>query len=158
MRKAKAKTKALKKKSSPKTRRKLEIDSTLKARLEAEFAQAVRSAKAYADDPLRLRGLFQDAAEAAISLPMDSFGDTWPYFQTMLRLIRAYYRGEYHEVTESTLVILIAAVIYVVSPLDVIPDAIPAIGFLDDATVVALALQRARQDLDDFMLWEITAS
>ena len=51
---AKAKTKALKKKSSPKTRRKLEIDSTLKARLEAEFAQAVRSAKTYADDPLRL--------------------------------------------------------------------------------------------------------
>jgi len=76
----------------------------------------------------------------------------------MLRLIHAYYRGEYHEVTESTLVILIAAVIYVVSPLDVIPDAIPAIGFLDDATVVALAVQRTRQDLDDFMLWEITAS
>ena len=158
MRKANAKTKALKKKSLPKTRRKLEIDSTLKARLEAEFAQAVRSAKAYVDDPLRLRGLFEDAAEAATSLPADSFGDTWPYFQTMLRLIRAYYRGEYHEVTESTLVILIAAVIYVVSPLDVIPDAIPAIGFLDDATVVALAVQRARQDLDDFMLWEISAS
>jgi len=158
VKKAKAKTKVLKRKSSPKTRRKLEIDSTLKARLEAEFARAIRSAKAYADDPLQLRGLFEDAAEAATSLPTDSFGDIWPYFQTMLRLIRAYYRGEYHEVTESTLVILIAAVIYVVSPLDVIPDAIPAIGFLDDATVVALAVQRARQDLDDFMLWEISAS
>ena len=153
----KAKTKAPKKKSAPKTRRKLEVDSRLKARLEAEFARAVRSAKAYVDDPLRLRDLFQDAAKAARSLPTDSFGDAWPYFQTMLRLIRAYYRGEYHEVTESTLVIIIAAVIYVVSPLDVIPDAIPAIGFLDDATVVALALQRTRQDLDDFMAWETTA-
>src|SRR5207248_11034456 len=158
MRKAKAKTKARRKKSSPKTRRKLEIGSALTGRLEAEFGRAIRSAKAYAEDPLRLRGLFQDAAETATSLPRNSFGDTWPYFQTMLRLIRAYYRGEYHEVTESTLVILIAAVIYVVSPLDVIPDAIPAIGFLDDATVVALAVQRTRQDLDDFMLWEITAS
>jgi uncharacterized membrane protein YkvA (DUF1232 family) len=158
MRKAKAKTKAPKKKSASKTRRKLELDSRLKARLEAEFAQAVRSAKAYVNDPLRLRDLFQDAAKAARSLPTESFGDAWPYFQTMLRLIRAYYRGEYHEVTESTLVIIIAAVIYVVTPLDVIPDAIPAIGFLDDATVVALALQRTRQDLDDFMLWEITAS
>src|SRR5207248_3690700 len=120
----------LKKNSLPNTRRKLEIHSTLKARLEAEFAQAVRSAKAYADDPLRLRDLFQDAAKTSMSLPTDSFGDTWPYFQTMLRLIRAYYRGEYHEVTESTLVTLIAAVIYVVSPFDVIPDAIPVIGFL----------------------------
>jgi uncharacterized membrane protein YkvA (DUF1232 family) len=158
MRKAKAKSKAPNKKSAPKTRRKLQVDSTLKARLEAEFARAVRSAKAYVDDPLRLRDLFQDAAKTSMSLPTDSFGDTWPYFQTMLRLIRAYYRGEYHEVRESALVMLIAAVIYVISPLDVIPDAIPAIGFLDDATVVALAVQRARQDLDDFMLWEITAS
>ena len=158
MKKAKAKTKLPKKKSAPKTKPKPAVDPTLETRLEAEFAQAVRRAKAYVDDPLRLRDLFQDAAKAATLLPREPFGETLPYFQTMLRLIRAYYRGEYHEVTESTLVILIAAVIYVVSPLDVIPDAIPAIGFLDDATVVALAVQRARQDLDDFMLWEITAS
>src|SRR5207253_8340069 len=98
MRKAKAKTKALNKKSAPETRRKLEVDSRLKARLEAEFAQAVRSAKAYVDDPLRLRVLFQDAARSATSLPTDSCGDTWPYFQTRLRLIRASYRGECHEV------------------------------------------------------------
>src|SRR5438477_12696959 len=143
MRKAKAKTKALKKKSSPKTRRKLEIDSTLKARLEAEFAQAVRSAKAYADDPLRLRDLFQDAAKTSMSLPTDSFGDTWPYFQTMLRLIRAYYRGEYHEVTENTLVTRIAAVIYLVRRLDSIPDPITSRGVLDAAPLGALAAQRA---------------
>ena len=158
MKKAKAKTKLPKKKSTPKTKPKPAVDPTLETRIEAEFAQAVRSARAYVDDPLRLRDLFQDAAQAARSLPTEPFGETWPYFQTMLRLIRAYYRGEYHEVTESTLVILVAAVIYVVSPLDVIPDAIPAIGFLDDATVVALAVQRTRQDLYDFMLWEITAS
>jgi uncharacterized membrane protein YkvA (DUF1232 family) len=74
----------------------------------------------------------------------------------MLRLIRAYYRGDYRVVSESTLVVIIAAVIYVVSPLDVIPDAIPGIGFLDDATVLSLALQRTRNDLDDFMSWELT--
>jgi uncharacterized membrane protein YkvA (DUF1232 family) len=158
MRKPKAKTKAAKRKPAPKPKRKLEADPTLESRLEAEFAQAVRSATAFADNPLRLRDLFQDAAKAAAAMPTDSFGDTWPYFQTMLRLIRAYYRGEYHEVAQSTLVIIIAAIIYVVSPLDVIPDAIPAIGFLDDATVVALAVQRTRQELDAFMTWEIMAS
>jgi uncharacterized membrane protein YkvA (DUF1232 family) len=72
----------------------------------------------------------------------------------MLRLIRAYYRNDYRAVPETSLVVIIAAIIYVVSPLDVIPDAIPAIGFLDDATILALALQRTRKDLDDFMIWE----
>jgi uncharacterized membrane protein YkvA (DUF1232 family) len=47
-----------------------------------------------------------------------------------------------------------ASIIYVVNPLDVIPDALPALGFLDDATVLALAVRRSRQTLDDFMPWE----
>ena len=36
--------------------------------------------------------------------------------------------------------------------------AIYALGFLDDATVLALAVRRSRQTLDDFMTWETAAS
>ena len=75
----------------------------------------------------------------------------------MLRLIRAYSEGKYCDLPESTLVVIIAAIIYVVNPLDVIPDALPALGYLDDATVIALAVRRSRQALDDFMSWETTA-
>ena len=86
-------------------------------------------------------------------MPREPFQETWPYFQAMLRLIRAYSQGDYRDVHESTLVVIIAAIIYVVNPLDVIPDVLPARGFLDDATVLALAERRARQTLDDFMSW-----
>ena len=130
----------------------------LKERLEAEFAQAVKSAKTYVGNPQRLQSLFQEAAKQAASMPKDPFAETWPYFQAMLRLIRAYSEGKYRDVPESTLVVIIAAIIYVVNPLDVIPDALPALGFLDDATVLALAVRRARQALDDFMTWETAAS
>ena len=91
------------------------------------------------------------------SRPKEPFAETWPYFQAMLRLIRAYSNGDYREVPESTLVVIIAAIIYIVNPLDVIPDALPALGFLDDATVLALAVRRSRQTLDDFMTWETTS-
>jgi uncharacterized membrane protein YkvA (DUF1232 family) len=155
MKKAKAKKRSAKR--TPKTKTKADATASLKARLEAEFAQAVWNAKAYVNDPPRLRALFEEATKQAISLPKDSFKDTWPYFQTMLRLIRAYYRGDYRAVTESTLVVIIAAIIYVVSPLDVIPDAIPALGFLDDATVLALAVKRTREELNAFMMWETTS-
>ena len=159
MKKAKTKKRvAPKKTAQSKPKPKPDTDASLKARLEAEFAQAVWDAKAYVSEPNRLRTLFEDASKQALTLPKSAFKDTWPYFQTMLRLIRAYYRGEYRAINETTLVIVIAAVIYVISPLDAIPDAIPALGFLDDATVVALALQRTRSDLDEFMMWEITAS
>jgi uncharacterized membrane protein YkvA (DUF1232 family) len=150
MTKAKLKKTNWKKKSPAKTR---DIP-VLKQRLEAEFAQAVKSAKSYVENPEQLESLFQDAAKRAASMPREPFQETWPYFEAMLRLIRAYSRGDYRDVPESTLVVIIAAIIYVVNPLDVIPDALPALGFLDDATVLALAVRRTRQTLDEFMTWE----
>jgi uncharacterized membrane protein YkvA (DUF1232 family) len=155
MKKAKAKKRT--ERRTPKPRTKTDTSVSLQSRLDAAFAQAVWNAKSYVSDPQRLRGLFEEASKQAASLPKNSFQDTWPYLQTMLRLIRAYYRGDYRAVPDSTLVVVIAAIIYVVSPLDIIPDAIPAIGFLDDATILALALKRTKQDLDDFMIWETTA-
>ena len=154
MRKAKTKTRSRKRKPPVKTKE--DRSPALKERLEAEFAQAMKSAKSYVEDPQRMRALFQEAAKEAASLPRDPFKETWPYFQTMLRLIRAYYQGDYRNIADSTLVVIIAAIIYVVNPLDLIPDAIPALGFLDDATVLALAVRRTRQTLDDFMAWETT--
>jgi uncharacterized membrane protein YkvA (DUF1232 family) len=155
MRKPKTKLGSRKKKTSAKAKEK--PSPVLKERLEAEFAQAVISAKAYVENPQRLRPLFEEAAKQAASMPKEPFHETWPYFQAMLRLIRAYSQGNYRDVPESTLVVIIAAIVYVVNPLDVIPDALPALGYLDDATVLALAVRRARQALDDFMTWETAA-
>ncbi len=156
MRKSKTKTGSRKKKPVVKTK---EIQGpVLKERLKAEFARAVKSAKSYVENPQRLQSLFDEAAKQAATMPKEPFQETRPYFQAMLRLIRAYSQGAYRDVPENTMVVIIAAIIYVVNPLDVIPDALPALGFLDDATVLALAVRRARQALDNFMTWETTAS
>ena len=153
MRKKKAKLRERKKKPATKANQ----AAILKERFEAEFAQAVKTAHAYVENPERLQALFDDAAKEAATMPKEPFAEMWPYFQAMLRLIRAYSRGQYCDVTDDTLVVLIAAIIYAVNPLDVIPDALPALGYLDDATVIALAVRRSRQALDDFMTWETTA-
>src|SRR5229473_1659638 len=156
MRKSKSKIGARKKKAPQKAKEK--PSPVLKERLEAEFAKAVITAKSYVENPQRLQPLFEEAAKQAASMPKGPFQETWPYFQAMLRLIRAYSQGAYRDVPENTMVVIIAAIIYVVNPLDVISDALPALGFLDDATVLALAVRRARQALDNFMTWETTAS
>jgi len=126
----------------------------LKARLDAEFSAAVASAKTYVESPRRLRALFDEAVKEAASMPRGPFGENWPYFHAMLRLIRCYADGDYRAIPESTLVVIVAAIIFVVNPLDVIPDALPVLGYLDDATVISLAVKRSRDALDDFMSWE----
>ena len=118
------------------------------------FARAILDAKSYAADPDLLRALFDEAAKKAASISREPFKDNWAYVQAMLRLIRAYYRAEYRIVSQDALLSIIAAISYFVDPFDLIPDEIPFLGFLDDATVIAFAVGRTRQSLDDFMTWE----
>ena len=121
------------------------------------FGHALELAKSFAKDPEALRALFREAVRKTKSIPKEPFKDLWGYFQTMLRLIRAYYRGEYRDVRLMNLVIIIGAIIYVLDPWDLIPDWIPVLGFADDATILAFAVQKTRETLDGFTTWETTA-
>lgn len=49
---------------------------------------------------------------------------------------------------------LLATAVYVVSPLDFLPDAIPFIGQIDDVLLVALILQRFMNSIDRHILYE----
>ena len=62
-------------------------------------------------------------------------------------------RGHFR-LSPATLLTLLAAVAYVVAPIDAIPDVLPVIGFTDDAAVVAFVCQKFKKDLDRFQEWE----
>ena len=118
------------------------------------FQKAAAKANSYLRDPKRLRKLVEDAVEKINVIPHGPFADTWPYLMAMIRLIRAYHHREYRDILSQNLLIVVAAIIYFVSPFDVIPDWVPVLGHIDDSFVVALALSSVRPDLDTFMAWE----
>ena len=118
------------------------------------FRRAASDAEAYVGDPKRLRKLIEDAVGKINVIPRGPFGETWPYLLAMVRVVRDYQRAEYRDIAAAKLLIIIAAIIYFVSPFDVIPDWIPVLGHIDDAFVVSLALKSVRRDLDTFMAWE----
>lgn len=68
-------------------------------------------------------------------------------------LVKAYWNGEYREVPWATIAGLVGCLVYVISPIDLVPDFIPVAGFLDDATVVGLALHAFHTDLKTFSEW-----
>jgi uncharacterized membrane protein YkvA (DUF1232 family) len=118
------------------------------------FARALSEAKLCVAGSGGLRSLFEQAARKAASLPRQPFKENWAYVQTMLRLVRAYERGEYQQISNDTLIWIVAGLNYLVDPFDLIPDKTPFLGFVDDATVVEFVADKARQALDDFMIWE----
>jgi len=78
----------------------------------------------------------------------------WDDMQTSVRLVRAWGRREYRGVGRGTLVLMVGALLYFVSPIDAIIDAIPVLGFLDDAAVLAWVLGQVRAELYAFRDWE----
>jgi uncharacterized membrane protein YkvA (DUF1232 family) len=121
------------------------------------FARAISEAKLRVIGSGGLRSLFEQAAKKAASLPKEPFKENWAYLQTMLRLVRAYERGEFQQVSNDALMWIVAGLNYLVDPFDLIPDKTPFLGFVDDATVIEFVAAKTRQTLDDFMTWETTA-
>ena len=120
----------------------------------AAFRRATAEAESYANDPERLAKLLLVAREKINHVPRGPFAETWPYLMAMIRLIRSYHQGEYRDIPSENLHIIIAAILYFISPFDVIPDSVPIFGHLDDALVVRLAVKSIGADLDTFMAWE----
>jgi uncharacterized membrane protein YkvA (DUF1232 family) len=120
----------------------------------AAFRKATAEAESYVKDPERLRKLAGDAREKINHIPRGPFAETWPYLMAMIRLIRAFHQLEYRDIPAQNLHVIVAAIIYFVSPFDVIPDSVPILGNIDDAFVVRLAMKSVSADLDAFMAWE----
>jgi uncharacterized membrane protein YkvA (DUF1232 family) len=122
------------------------------------FRKAVSEAAEYAKNPKRLKQLFEEGSRKAREVPKGAFYERWAYLMAMLRLIRAYYRAEYRDISRQHFVIIVATVLYFLTPADVISDWLPVTGFVDDALVVSVALGAVRDDLDSFMGWETLQS
>ena len=80
----------------------------------------------------------------------------WRDVTALIRMIRAYKNKRYRKVPMRTIIAALAAVIYFLDPFDLIPDAIPMIGYIDDAAVVGLVMSMIRNDLEAFQEWEGT--
>src|SRR5205807_9941796 len=113
------------------------------------FARALIDAKACLNDSETLLALFNDAAKKAAAVPREPFKEYWPYLQTMLRLIRAYHRGEYDQVPGNALLWIVAALNYLIDPFDLVPDAMPVLGFVDDAAVMEFVVDKSRLWMED---------
>ncbi len=60
---------------------------------------------------------------------------------------------EYIEILTGTIIAILCALIYFLSPIDAIIDAIPGIGYFDDSIVVLLCLKLVKSDINEYVNW-----
>ena len=74
----------------------------------------------------------------------------WEDIKTSFALIRDWFNGSYDKVPARMIVSLAGALIYLVSPLDLIPDWVPMAGLVDDAAMLAFVFQLSKVDLNAY--------
>jgi uncharacterized membrane protein YkvA (DUF1232 family) len=68
------------------------------------------------------------------------------YFQ----MLGDVFTGKYKKVPVGTIAAIVGTLLYVLSPIDLIPDFIPVVGYLDDAAMLAVCLNFTRFDVEEY--------
>ena len=120
------------------------------------FTSALRHATSIVGKPSRLLSLLPQLA-------MKLKGTNWKNlnaaaakekFFVLGRLVRAYALGEYKDIPWKTILLIVAAIIYFVNPLDLVPDIIPLTGLTDDFAVLLWVYNSVSNEIDKFLSWE----
>ncbi|MEH7096250.1 YkvA family protein [Neobacillus vireti] len=123
--------------------------------IEKEHNKYIHNAKEYLANPKKIKDLLHKVIEKATDRK-GYLGDAWDKLQLFVDLVKAYSKGEYKNVQPSTIVTIIGALLYFVSPIDLVPDFIIGLGLFDDAAVIGLTLKKLAKELDQFKQWKST--
>ena len=106
----------------------------------------LNKAKLYAFNPLKLKNLLLQLSSCMSRKGLLKIKDN-------LILIRDYLSdiatGKYKDYNGKKLILIVAAMLYVVTPFDLLPDFIPP-GWIDDISIVAWAIKEASEELEKY--------
>ena len=74
--------------------------------------------------------------------------------QLMVDMIGDYINGSYKNIPWKSIASIAGSLIYLLLPIDVVPDLLPIIGLLDDAFIIGLCIKSFSSDLENYSSWK----
>ncbi len=72
---------------------------------------------------------------------------------TLSAMVKDYASGKYREVPEKSILAATVALLYILNPLDLIPDLVPGLGLVDDAAVLTMVVKAIQSDVQNYRSW-----
>lgn len=115
-----------------------------------------KKAKETLSENEKVKGLISEVKDKVEEINSDSDERTTFIYQlqVIIRMVRAHINGSYRAFSATTILTLVFALVYFITPIDLIPDFIPALGLTDDISLVYFVFKSLADDIAKFRVWE----
>ena len=124
----------------------------LKKQAEGILEGSKEKAAAFLEDGGKMDELLEKVEDKLATVP--KAGVYLAEVPRMIALLKDYIQKDYTDAPKKSLIFIVAALLYLVNPKDIIPDKYIGIGLLDDAAVVAACIALTKKDLDAYDAWK----
>ena len=117
------------------------------------FRRFLVQAKEVVASPTGMQRVVKQSTQKMLRRGSEGLATAQAQLSLMIELVSAYVKGDYREVAGSTLISVVAALLYFIAPLDALPDFLFGWGLLDDAAVISYVSNQLRKELEAFKKW-----
>jgi uncharacterized membrane protein YkvA (DUF1232 family) len=95
-----------------------------------------------------------DTFEEKLKKIPDALARLLKQVKLLFEMIKDYRNGLYKEIPWYSLAMAVAAILYFINPIDIIPDFILVVGLVDDALVVGFVMKAIQEDLKKYCIFK----
>lgn len=126
-------------------------EKALAAEAERELERGYEKAEQLLEDKDSFGNFLREVEEKSKHIPL--LGDLFAKVTLLIEMIKQYSEGSYRNMPIATAIAIVSALAYFISPIDLITDALPVIGHLDDAAVVGACFTLINGDIEKYERW-----
>lgn len=127
--------------------------------MKIDFNQVIKKLGKKANDIYEDRGRLKKLLSSAVKMIEENkqLKEVFDELKTMIQLVKDWIKGDYKDLSKNTIILIIIALLYLVNPLDLIPDFL-LVGFIDDIAVIGFIMKRISNEVSKYKEWKLTLS
>jgi len=124
----------------------------MNTREENYFRDFYQDAEEIENDPEQVNNLLQKVRNI-IAHNSARLGKILEPLKVCVRMVKKYTNGSYRHIAPGRIILILAALAYLVSPFDAIFDFLPG-GYIDDAAILTWLFTSLKGEIEAFLEWE----